>query len=65
VIYGDAESHTAKVRRDDDQNIQFHGGMGFTWEASPHLYFKRARSSEVFLGDADAHREALAQRIGI
>jgi alkylation response protein AidB-like acyl-CoA dehydrogenase len=47
------------------QNIQFHGGMGFTWEASPHLYFKRARSSEIFLGDADAHREALAQRIGI
>ena len=47
------------------QNIQFHGGMGFTWEASPHLYFKRARSSEVFLGDASAHREALAQRIGV
>jgi alkylation response protein AidB-like acyl-CoA dehydrogenase len=47
------------------QNIQFHGGMGFTWEAAPHLYFKRARSSEVFLGDAFAHREALAQRIGI
>ncbi|HTQ19587.1 acyl-CoA dehydrogenase family protein [Mycobacterium sp.] len=45
--------------------MQFHGGMGFTWEASPHLYFKRARSSEIFLGDADAHREALAQRIGI
>lgn len=47
------------------QNIQFHGGMGFTWEVPAHLYFKRARSSEVFLGDADAHREALAQRIGI
>jgi alkylation response protein AidB-like acyl-CoA dehydrogenase len=47
------------------QNIQFHGGMGFTWEASPHLYFKRARSSQVFLGDAAAHREALARRIGI
>jgi alkylation response protein AidB-like acyl-CoA dehydrogenase len=47
------------------QNIQFHGGMGFTWEVPAHLYFKRARSSELFLGDADAHREALAQRIGI
>jgi alkylation response protein AidB-like acyl-CoA dehydrogenase len=47
------------------ENIQFHGGMGFTWEASPHLYFKRARSSELFLGDAAAHREALARRIGI
>jgi alkylation response protein AidB-like acyl-CoA dehydrogenase len=47
------------------ENIQFHGGMGFTWEAAPHLYFKRARSSEVFLGDAVAHRAALARRIGI
>lgn len=47
------------------QNIQFHGGMGFTWEVPAHLYYKRARSSEVFLGDAFAHREALAQRIGI
>ena len=47
------------------QNIQFHGGMGFTWEVPAHLYFKRARSSEVFLGDAAAHREALAERIGI
>jgi alkylation response protein AidB-like acyl-CoA dehydrogenase len=47
------------------QNIQFHGGMGFTWEVPAHLYYKRARSSEVFLGDASAHREALAQRIGI
>ncbi|PPJ26590.1 acyl-CoA dehydrogenase [Nocardia nova] len=47
------------------QNIQFHGGMGFTWEMSAHLYFKRARSSEVFLGDAFTHRESLAQHIGI
>jgi alkylation response protein AidB-like acyl-CoA dehydrogenase len=47
------------------QNIQFHGGMGFTWEVPAHLYFKRARSSELFLGDPFAHREALAQRIGI
>jgi alkylation response protein AidB-like acyl-CoA dehydrogenase len=47
------------------QNIQFHGGMGFTWEAAPQLYFKRARSAELFLGDANAHRAALARRIGI
>lgn len=47
------------------QNIQFHGGMGFTWEVPAHLYYKRARSSETFLGDAFAHREALAQRIGV
>lgn len=47
------------------QNIQFHGGMGFTWEVPAHLYYKRARSSEAFLGDPVAHREALAQRIGV
>ena len=46
------------------QNIQFHGGMGFTWEVPAHLYYKRARASEVFLGDAFAHRKALAQHIG-
>ncbi|GAA4663421.1 acyl-CoA dehydrogenase family protein [Gordonia humi] len=47
------------------QNIQFHGGMGFTWEVPAHLYFKRARSSELLFGDADAYRAKLAQRIGI
>ncbi|WP_460775767.1 acyl-CoA dehydrogenase family protein [Microbacterium sp. GXF7504] len=47
------------------QNIQFHGGMGFTWESAPHLYYKRARSSEIYFGDADHHRRRLAERIGI
>jgi alkylation response protein AidB-like acyl-CoA dehydrogenase len=47
------------------ENIQIHGGIGFTWEHDAHLYFKRAKSSEIFLGDATYHREQLAQRIGI
>jgi alkylation response protein AidB-like acyl-CoA dehydrogenase len=47
------------------ENIQIHGGIGFTWEHDAHLYFKRAKSSEIFLGDATFHRELLAQRIGI
>jgi len=47
------------------QNIQFHGGMGFTWEVPAHLYYKRARSSEVLFGDADYHRSAMATRMGI
>jgi alkylation response protein AidB-like acyl-CoA dehydrogenase len=47
------------------ENIQIHGGIGFTWEHDAHLYFKRAKSSEIFLGDATYHRELLAQRIGI
>ncbi|MGZ8764260.1 MAG: acyl-CoA dehydrogenase family protein [Acidimicrobiia bacterium] len=47
------------------ENIQIHGGIGFTWEHDAHLYFKRAKSSEILLGDATYHRELLAQRIGI
>ena len=47
------------------ENIQIHGGIGFTWEHDAHLYFKRAKASELFLGDASYHRERLATRIGI
>jgi alkylation response protein AidB-like acyl-CoA dehydrogenase len=47
------------------ENIQIHGGIGFTWEHDAHLYFKRAKSSELLLGDPSYHRELLAQRIGI
>ncbi len=47
------------------ENIQIHGGIGFTWEHPAHLYFKRAKSSELMLGDPSYHRELLAQRIGI
>ena len=48
-----------------DRNIQIHGGIGFTWEHDAHLYFKRAKSSELLFGDPAYHRELLAQRIGI
>jgi alkylation response protein AidB-like acyl-CoA dehydrogenase len=47
------------------ENIQIHGGIGFTWEHHAHLYFKRAKSSELLLGDPAYHRELLAQRLGI
>lgn len=47
------------------ENIQIHGGIGFTWEHPAHLYFKRAKSSELLLGDPIYHRELLAQRIGL
>jgi alkylation response protein AidB-like acyl-CoA dehydrogenase len=47
------------------ENIQIHGGIGFTWEHDAHLYFKRAKSSELFLGDVAYHRERLATRIGV
>ncbi len=47
------------------ENIQIHGGIGFTWEHPAHLYFKRAKSSELMFGDPSYHREMLAQRIGL
>ena len=47
------------------ENIQIHGGIGFTWEHPAHLYFKRAKSSELLFGGPTYHRELLAQRIGI
>jgi alkylation response protein AidB-like acyl-CoA dehydrogenase len=45
--------------------IQIHGGIGFTWDHDAHLYFKRAKSSQLFLGNTAYHRELLAQRIGV
>jgi len=47
------------------QALQIFGGIGFTWEYDLHLYFKRARSSAVLLGDSAWHRERLAQCIGL
>lgn len=47
------------------ENIQIHGGIGFTWEHDAHLYFKRAKSSEVLLGSPAAHRAVLADRLGL
>jgi alkylation response protein AidB-like acyl-CoA dehydrogenase len=45
------------------EGIQVHGGIGFTWDHNMHLYFKRAKSSEVLLGDATWHRERTAALI--
>lgn len=45
--------------------IQIHGGIGFTWDNDTHLWFKRAKSSEVFLGQPHYHRELLMQRWGV
>ena len=48
-------------RRVSASGIQVHGGIGFTWEHDMHLYFKRAKASEVAFGSADHHRERMAQ----
>jgi alkylation response protein AidB-like acyl-CoA dehydrogenase len=47
------------------ENIQIHGGVGFTWEFDPHLHFKRAKSSEALFGDAVPHRERVAELMGL
>ena len=47
------------------ESIQIHGGVGFSWEYDVHLYFKRARSTEVFLGDPAYHRERVARHVGL
>jgi alkylation response protein AidB-like acyl-CoA dehydrogenase len=47
------------------ENIQIHGGIGFTWEHPAHLYYKRAKSSEFLFGDVTYHRELLAAAIGL
>jgi alkylation response protein AidB-like acyl-CoA dehydrogenase len=46
-----------------NRGIQVHGGMGFTWENDLHLYYRRAKASETFLGDATFHRERLARLV--
>lgn len=43
------------------ENIQIHGGIGFTWEHPAHLYFKRASSARLMFGDPAHHRERVAR----
>lgn len=47
------------------ENIQIHGGIGFTWEHDAHLFLKRATATKLFLGDPTSHRERLAATIGL
>ena len=46
------------------ENLHIHGGVGFTWEAEPHLYFKRAKASETLLGPPAFQRTRIAQALG-
>ena len=47
------------------ENIQVHGGIGFTWEHDAHLYFRRGKTNELLFGDPPYHRRILADRLGI
>jgi len=56
---GDAFFHAAA------DNIQIHGGIGFTWEHPAHLYFKRAKTNQLLLGSSSHHRALVADIVGI
>ena len=47
------------------ENIQIHGGIGFTWEHPAHLYFRRAKSTEMLLGTPTYHRERMLEELGL
>ncbi len=61
-----AKAYTSDAYRHcSAENIQIHGGVGFTWEYDCHLYFKRAKAIEVTFGDPTQHRERVAQLLNI
>ena len=45
--------------------VQMHGGIGFTWEHTAHLFLKRAKADSIAFGTADAHRAALASLVDL
>ena len=47
------------------ENIQVHGGIGFTWEHPAHLYFRRAKAATQLWGSSQANRELLVTRLGL
>jgi|SRR5208283_4178926 len=57
-----AKSYASEAYREvGNRAIQVHGGMGFLWENDCHLYYRRAKASEIAFGDAAFHRERLAK----
>jgi len=48
-------------RETGNRAVQVQGGMGFTWENDTHLYYRRAKASEIAFGDATYHRERIAR----
>ncbi len=43
--------------------IQLHGGVGFTWEYDPQLYFKRAQAAASWLGGTAAALDCIADAL--
>ncbi len=50
-------------RETANRAVQVQGGMGFTWENDTHLYYRRAKASEIAFGDATYHRERIARLV--
>ena len=67
----DEQVHMAKAwvseasRRVVAHGQQIHGGIGFTKDYKIQLYFRRQKAAELAWGDADFHRELVAQGMGI
>jgi len=57
VAASDAYFHAAK------ENIQTHGGMGFTWEFDCHLHYRRAKLTGLMLGSARRWKDLLVARL--
>ncbi|ANE78131.1 acyl-CoA dehydrogenase [Mycobacterium adipatum] len=63
-----AAAHAIRAQVFNAQNnIQLHGGIGFTWEHDAHLYLRRARSLSALLADGNDPLADLvdAQRAGL
>jgi alkylation response protein AidB-like acyl-CoA dehydrogenase len=52
-------------RRVTAQSHQIHAAIGFTKDHDLELYFRRAKAAELYFGDADFHREIVAQELGM
>ncbi|HAN28989.1 MAG TPA: acyl-CoA dehydrogenase, partial [Haliea salexigens] len=52
---------TETLKYAGDRAVQFHGGMGFTWECDAQLYLRRAQWVQQAFGDAPHHRKRLAE----
>ncbi|WP_174266922.1 acyl-CoA dehydrogenase family protein [Mycolicibacterium sediminis] len=54
---------SAAFTRVATDTIQVHGGIGFTWEHQAHLYYKRATTDAALLGNAEQHRNRVAELV--
>ena len=63
------QAHVAKAlaadaaRLNASDTVQIHGGMGYTWEADPHLYYRRSRQLSLVAGAPSVWRERLVAQL--